>query len=258
MSTIAKDIVKTVQSKEQPEGDDHPHRGFETVTYMLTGAFNHEDFLGNSGTIAAGDLQWMTAGKAIMHAEMPATDNATGLQLWVNLPSHAKMMNPRYQELPAHNVPDAVSPDGAVKVKVIAGRSYGVEAKVHTFTPIYYLDVKMDKNAVFDQEIPAGYTTFVYTLDGAATFGSASSPSPTHCTLVFGKEGNHVSAKTGDSTAHFVLIAGEPIDEPIVQYGPFVMNTQKEIQEAMMDFQLGRNGFENASSWSSKIARRNR
>ncbi|KAL2911611.1 RNA pol II transcription cofactor [Polyrhizophydium stewartii] len=234
---------------------DHPHRGFETVTYMLDGTFEHEDFEGHRGKIGPGDLQWMTAGKGIVHAEMPLGSTvATGLQLWVNLPSSAKMMPPRYQELPKEQVPDAKSDDGKVTVKVIAGSSYGVEAKVHTVTPIYYLDISMQPNATFDQEIPAGYTAFAYTLAGNAAFGSQ--PSEPHCTLVFSKEGDHIQATTAEGSARFVIIAGEPIGERIVQHGPFVMNTELEIRQAIMDYQLGRNGFEKAPVWESEIGKR--
>ncbi|KAJ1555258.1 hypothetical protein HK096_005645 [Nowakowskiella sp. JEL0078] len=131
---------------------DHPHRGFETVTYMLEGKFNHEDFAGHKGTIGPGDLQWMTAGRGIVHAEMPATDGLNhGLQLWVNLPKSGKMVAPRYQELRDADVPRAKSSDGKVVVKVIAGESYGVTAKTETHTPIFYLDVRMERGARYEQ-----------------------------------------------------------------------------------------------------------
>ncbi|KAI8929426.1 RmlC-like cupin domain-containing protein [Entophlyctis helioformis] len=277
---------------KEPAGfPDHPHRGFETVTYMLSGVFQHEDFAGHKGTIGPGDLQWMTAGRGIVHAEMPLSkDVCTGLQLWVNLPRNAKMIPPRYQELSATHVPLAVSPDGKTSVKVIAGESYGVAAKVHTYSPMYYLDVSMAAGAVFEQAIPEGYTAFVYTLEGSATFGDTSSsssdvdpadvqqPAQPHCTLVLSKDGLLLRATTAPeaaspaspasatsatptapkTAARFVVIAGEPINEPIVQHGPFVMNSETEIRQAIMDYQLGRNGFEKAPEWESDIGKRAR
>ncbi|KAJ3034163.1 hypothetical protein HDV00_005382 [Rhizophlyctis rosea] len=234
---------------------DHPHRGFETVTYMLEGTFQHEDFAGHKGTIGPGDLQWMTAGKGIVHAEMPLGDKvATGLQLWVNLPKSAKMVPPRYQELLDKDVPRAQSEDGGVVVKVIAGESLGVSAKVHTYTPIFYLDVKMEKGKTFEQNIPADYTGFVYTLSGSARFGASGATPEAHSTLVMSKTGDTLKVETTDSKAHFVIIAGQRINEPIVQHGPFVMNEQKEIHQAIMDYQMGQNGFENAARWESEIA----
>ncbi|KAJ3410729.1 hypothetical protein HDV05_003449 [Chytridiales sp. JEL 0842] len=238
---------------------DHPHRGFETVTYMLTGTFEHEDFTGRKGLIGPGDLQWMTAGKGIVHAEMPSpasTDACTGLQLWINLPGHAKLIDPRYQELKDKEVPRAFSEDKKVEVKVIAGESLGVKAKVHTHSPIFYLDFKMKPGAKISQPVPGDYTTFIYTLSGTALFGSEKSKAEPHTTLVFSPTGNTVTMETTDSEAHFVLIAGKPIGEPIVQHGPFVMNSKDEIMQAFMDFQGGRNGFENAKVWSSEIGNR--
>ncbi|EGF80128.1 hypothetical protein BATDEDRAFT_19562 [Batrachochytrium dendrobatidis JAM81] len=288
---MLKTVTKTVLSKEQAEGQgarvrrsigtyelrnldpflmldefivrgkagfpDHPHRGFETVTYMLDGVFQHEDFTGHKGTIGPGDLQWMTAGRGIVHAEMPASEVGTGLQLWVNLPKKAKMMPPLYQELIAANVPFATSPDGLTSVKVIAGESYGVHAKVHTVTPIYYLDVSMQPNATFNQLIPEGYTAFAYTLTGGASFSTLANEqlADPHCTLVFSSKGDSIKVVTASDPARFVIIAGEPINEPIVQHGPFVMNTEQEIREAIMDYQLGRNGFEKAASWESEIGK---
>lgn len=296
--TLFKNIVKTVASRKQNDGagatvyrsigteslryfdpfimldefdvprgagfPDHPHRGFETVTYMLDGSFEHEDFTGTRGLIGPGDLQWMTAGRGIVHAEMPYFKNGAerphGLQLWVNLPAKHKMMEPRYQEFPASKVPLASSADGGVRVKVIAGESLGVKAPVHTMTPIYYLDVTMDPNQTFEQDIPESFNVFLYTLEGKvylestdADIGKASDP---HCTIVMGHEGTKIRAKTSSSTgAKFVIIAGEPINEPIVQHGPFVMNTKDEIMQAFMDYQMGRNGFERAARWQSEIGK---
>ncbi|KAI9199268.1 RmlC-like cupin domain-containing protein [Polychytrium aggregatum] len=292
MST-SKKITKVVVSTEQPEGDgarvrrsigthqlrnldpflmldefsvrkpagfpDHPHRGFETVTYMLEGTVAHEDFAGHRGRIGPGDLQWMTAGRGIVHAEMPDGNTAAkGLQLWVNLPKSAKMVPPKYQELLDKDVPKVSSQDGGVRVKVIAGESMGVKAKVSTYIPIYYLDFDMDANKSVEQAIPEDYTGFIYTLSGSALFGSEGTKGEPHSTLVLSRGGSTIRVETKDQSARFVLIAGKPIGEPIVQHGPFVMNDSREIYQAMLDYQMGQNGFENAAGWESTIARRYR
>ncbi|KAJ3272328.1 hypothetical protein HDV01_005762 [Terramyces sp. JEL0728] len=238
---------------EPPAGfPDHPHRGFETVTYMLEGVFDHEDFAGHRGTIHPGDVQWMTAGKGIVHAEIPHTLPCLGLQLWLNLPAKDKMMNPRYQELKSADIP--VAEKDGVKVKVIAGNSFGIDAKIDTKSPIYYLDVNMQPHKSFIQTVPANWTIFIYTLNGAGKFGKEKVESEAHATLVFSKEGDQVQVESGDEPLRFALIAGEPIGEPIVQHGPFVMNTREQIVQAMQDYQLGRNGFERAGKWRSEIA----
>ncbi|KAJ3325264.1 hypothetical protein HDU76_013223 [Blyttiomyces sp. JEL0837] len=210
---------------------DHPHRGFETITYMLEGSFQHEDFTGRSGILIL----------------------VMGLQLWLNLPKAAKMIDPNYQELKDSEIPKAVSEDGSIAVKVIAGESMGVKAKIHTFSPIYYLDFKIKAGGKFEQPIPGDYTTFVYTLVGKALFGAEKSLAEPHTTLVFNEVGNTVGFQALDEDVHFVLIAGKPLKEPIVQHGPFVMNEKSEIYQAFMDYQNGQNGFERAPGWESKI-----
>ena len=203
---------------QKPAGfPDHPHRGFETVTYMIQGTFQHQDFTGRQGTIGPGDLQWMTAGKGIVHAEMPYSDEpCIGLQLWVNLPKHAKMMPPKYQELSSKNVPCATS--NGVRVKIIAGESMGVKAQVRTFTPIYYLDVNMDPKQVFEQIISENYTTFIYTLTGTVLVSQDNVSVEAHSTCVFEQKGSILNVKTKDSPAHFVVIAGEPINVFLSSY----------------------------------------
>ncbi|KAJ3171186.1 hypothetical protein HDU88_008223 [Geranomyces variabilis] len=238
---------------------DHPHRGFATVTYMLGGSFDHEDFCGHKGRINPGDLQWMTAGRGILHAEMPnpaSTETAHGLQLWVNLPAKDKMIKPTYQELPNTDVPRAQSPDGGAVVKVIAGDSYGVRAKVVTNSPILYLDVVLEKDKVFEQVIPENWTAFVYTLEGGEIeVGSDATRVGPHNTVVLGAEGDSLTVKAVNK-AHFVVIGGQKINEPIVQHGPFVMNTREEILQAFTDYERGKNGFEGSKKWASKIAAR--
>ncbi|XP_070552528.1 pirin-like [Ptychodera flava] len=240
---------------KQPAGfPDHPHRGFETVTYMLSGAVTHEDFLGHEGTINAGDLQWMTAGKGIVHSEMPAGKMiAHGLQLWVNLGKDDKMTDPQYQELLAKDIPE-VNKNG-IQVKVIAGESLGVKSQVRTRTPTMYLDFKLDKGAKLSQAIPPDWTAFIYVISGKSYFGPSSHQilGKEHYILVLGN-GSSVQAENKDfKRCHFVLIAGKPLRQPIVWEGPFVMNTQDEVNNAWNDYTRGKNGFENSKTWNSKI-----
>ena len=235
---------------------DHPHRGFETVTYMLEGQFQHEDFAGHKGTIGPGDLQWMTAGRGIVHSEMPVKSQtrAHGLQLWINLPKEHKMCEPQYQELLDEEIKRATPQDGVV-VKVIAGESHGVKSQVYTRTPTMYLDYKMDKNKTVEQSIPTSYTGFIYMLKGTAYIGDKEFEGKAHHTLTFSEDGTDtIKITTKDEDAHFVVIAGEPLKEPIVQHGPFVMNTQEEIYDTFVDYQYGQNGFERARNWQSSIA----
>jgi hypothetical protein len=230
---------------------DHPHRGFETVTYMLKGKFKHEDFAGHKGSIGPGDLQWMTAGRGIVHAEMPASrETSHGLQLWVNLPGKDKLCEPAYQEMLDAEVPRAVV-EGA-EVKIIAGEAFGVDAKVVTRTPIIYLDVKLQPGKSLEHAVKDTYNGFVYVLEGSGTFGANQKHSDAHTTLVMGN-GSALDVQAGDQGLHYVLIAGEPIGEPVVQYGPFVMTTNEEIMQAMRDYQTNSNGFERARTFQSSI-----
>jgi len=234
---------------------DHPHRGFETVTYVLEGKTAHEDFAGHKGLLTPGDLQWMTAGRGIVHAEMPATQDVTrGLQLWVNLPSHAKMMDPRYQEMVDKDVPRALVDKGeTATVKVVAGEAFGVAATVRTITPILYLDVHLQPGKCLEHEFPESYTGFVYVLTGHAKFGGEEKFAEPHTALVT-SHGTKLRVEASDKgEVHYVVIGGEPIKEPVAQYGPFVMNTQEELQQAMMDYQTAMNGFERARNWESVI-----
>jgi redox-sensitive bicupin YhaK (pirin superfamily) len=217
---------------------------------MLTGRFMHEDFKGHKGIIGPGDLQWMTAGRGIMHSEVPVSDEPShGLQLWVNLASKDKMVAPAYQELLARDIPKR-SHDG-VTATVIAGEALGVKSPVYTRTPTMYLDFKLAPGATLKQPVPEGWNGFAYVLEGEGVFGGVRGPA--HHTLVLsnkpGQDGLVVTSETG---AHFVLICGQPIGERVVQHGPFVMTTEDEIRQAMMDFRSGRNGFEGAAAWESE------
>jgi redox-sensitive bicupin YhaK (pirin superfamily) len=241
---------------------DHPHRGFETVTYMLPtskGIFHHEDFVGHKGVIAGGDLQWMTAGRGIVHAEMPGNNEIShGLQLWVNLAAKDKMCEPAYQELPADKVPK-VTIDG-VTAHVIAGSALGVTSPVYTRTPVNYLHFELQPNARLQQPIPAGWTSFAYVLTGDGSFGPLDNGvvSDAHHTLALTTEASEMGleAVAGKNGVSFVLISGQPIREPIVQHGPFVMNSREEIQQTFIDYQTGKNGFEGAVAWESELRSR--
>ncbi|GAQ79883.1 cupin-domain containing protein [Klebsormidium nitens] len=235
-------------SVQPPAGfPDHPHRGQETVTYMLKGTFTHQDFTGHKGTINPGDVQWMTAGRGIVHSEIPASDDAHGLQLWVNLAAKDKMVEPAYQELLASEIPKAEK-DG-VSVAVIAGESLGISSPVFTRTPSMYLDFTLQPGASISQPVPEGWNGFAYTLNGTAVFDDVES-GPHHTLQLGPGDGIKVENK-GAEPARFVLIAGKPLNEPVVQHGPFVMNTREEIMQTFNDYQYGRNGFERAHTWVS-------
>ncbi|XP_010252672.1 PREDICTED: pirin-like protein isoform X2 [Nelumbo nucifera] len=231
---------------------DHPHRGFETVTYMLQGAVTHEDFEGHKGTIRAGDLQWMTAGRGIVHSEMPAAEGTQkGLQLWINLSSQHKMIEPRYQEIQSKNVAEAEN-DG-IKVRVIAGEALGVESPIYTRTPTMYLDFTLKPGAHLQQPIPPTWNSFVYVLESEGIFGSLKSPSTTPHHLLLLGSGDGVEAWNKSSKPlRFILVGGQPLGEPVAQFGPFVMNTQEEIDKTIDDYQQYTNGFEKAKNWRSQ------
>ncbi|KAI9190015.1 RNA pol II transcription cofactor [Blastocladiella emersonii ATCC 22665] len=242
---------------------DHPHRGFETVSYLLSGSSEHEDFAGHRGRLGPGDLQWMTAGRGIVHAEVPTgKTTATGLQLWVNLPASEKMCEPRYQELRGANLP-RVSPSPGIDVIVLAGDAFGAAAKVRTATPMCYFDVTVQPGSRVAVPLPPAYNALVYVLSGAVVVSGSREAKAHECIVLDsvpnGATASHVDAAVAiDATcpARLVVLGGEPINEPIVRHGPFVMNTYDEIREAMDDYHNGRNGFERAPRFRSKIGKR--
>ena len=217
----------------------HPHRGIETVTYMLDGKVSHKDSLGNAGTIGAGDVQWMTSGGGIMHEEMPKPEEGKmeGFQLWVNLPSVLKISQPRYQEYSSDTIPRTELKNG-VSIKVIAGETNGIHGPVKEIAiqPLY-LDVRVPANCEFEHVIPAGHQVLIYIYRGKCYWGNNSETSAPKM-LVFG-DGNAVKVRTGGETVRFILMAGKPIKESIVRYGPFVMNTEAEIRQALEDLRNG-------------------
>ncbi|KAI9681209.1 MAG: hypothetical protein M1817_002491 [Caeruleum heppii] len=244
---------------------DHPHRGQETITYLLKGAFDHEDFAGNKGTIETGDLQFMTAGRGIMHAEMPHKNPDgspnVGLQLWVDLPEKLKKVEPRYRDLKAAEIPKVEVDDGKVTVKVISGKSHGIDSVQDlAYTPVWILDIKIQPGGKVTQELPENFNAFAYTLAGTTAFGVGQDSTTVgqYHNVVFEQKGHSVSAevaKDAKEDGHFVLIAGLPLDQKVVQYGPFVLNSQDEVYQAMMDFQGHANGFERAKGWRSEIGK---
>ncbi|KAG9073047.1 hypothetical protein KI688_000829 [Linnemannia hyalina] len=304
---------------------DHPHRGFETVTYLFRGQMQHEDFAGHKGTIGPGDLQWMTAGRGVVHCEMPGSAVAAtaakgkidhqagagagvstskdksslrpsqdpeathGLQLWVNLSQKDKRCDPAYQDLRDDQIPRA-KPQNGVEVKVIAGEAHGVKSEVYTRTPTMYLDYRMRKNQTVEQAVPKDYSGFVYMLSGKAYFGGDKGLTRTidnnngeenkkavdllrnhavvnstpdqpfkgqaHQALILSRDDgtDHLRIETTDEEAHFVILLGEPLKEPIVMDRLFIMNTKEETQQALQDFREAKNGFERAKEWRSTIA----
>jgi redox-sensitive bicupin YhaK (pirin superfamily) len=230
---------------------DHPHRGFETVTYVLAGKMQHKDSHGHAGALGPGDVQWMTAGAGVVHSEMPEEafrakgGRMHGFQIWVNLPGKDKMMNPRYQELPDAGIPVAESADKKVKVKIIAGESLGKSAAIDTMTPIAYLHMTLQPGGSLDQPLPANFNGFAYVISGEGEFGAEAKPAGAHQMVIFGQEGAAVRIANpagASGPLELLLLAGVPLKESVVRYGPFVMNTEAEIHQAIRDYQEGRMG----------------
>ncbi len=216
----------------------HPHRGIETVTYMLEGSTAHRDSLGNAGLIGPGDVQWMSAGRGILHEEMPRrgeSGNIYGFQLWVNLPSHLKMSAPRYQEVNASTIP-TYEKDG-VKIRIVAGTVNGVSGPVEDISasPLY-MDVQLDPDTQWQIPIPSGHTALAYTFDGEGVFSGETIIS---IHLLKFSDVDHITVNTENDSVRFMLIAGAPFKEPIVPYGPFVMNTLEEIRETLKELRNG-------------------
>ena len=222
----------------------HPHRGIETVTYMIHGHVNHKDSIGNSGSIGSGDIQWMTAGGGIMHEEMPqpAQGEMVGFQLWVNLPARLKMTKPRYQGILSNQIPEVTREDG-VKIRVIAGEVDGVRGAIsEIFADPAYLDVSIPAKGSFSHPVEKEHTAFAYIFEGRGFFGSdenAQQSSVSQPGLVVLGDGDYIQAGAANEPVRFLLISGKPLNEPIARYGPFVMNTQEEIQQALKDLKNG-------------------
>ena len=230
---------------------DHPHRGFETVTYMLSGEMEHRDSAGHAGRLRSGDVQWMTAGAGVVHAEMPSEEfqhsggRMHGFQLWVNLPRVEKMTKPRYQEIPNSRIPKATSSDGLVTVSVLAGEAMGQQAVIETRTPIIYLHYRIKPGGVVTQRVPRDYNGFAYVVEGEGLFGRLAERGGDGQMVLFAPDGDEVrleNPSAARTTLDVLLIAGVPLNEPIARYGPFVMNTEAEIHQAFEDYRHGRMG----------------
>lgn len=229
---------------------DHPHRGFETVTYVLDGEFEHEDSAGHRGSLTAGDVQWMTAGGGIIHSEEPSRriredgGRVHGFQIWVNLPARLKMTQPRYQEVKSERIPRATSGDGKAQVRIIAGAALGVSAVIDTHTPIAFQDWTLDAGADVSVTLDEGERALVYVFDGSARVGSEGKEIREGQLAILGDSdvvrlrGPERDGRQG----RLLLLAGTPIGEPVARYGPFVMNTREEILQAFEDYRTGRMG----------------
>jgi hypothetical protein len=235
--------------EEAKGAPDHPHRGFETVSYILEGQLEHEDSAGHAGVLGPGDVQWMTAGAGVIHSEMPSREFSRkggrmhGFQIWVNLPRRDKMMAPRYQEIPAARIPVASTLDGSVRVKVIAGESLGARAVIDTRTPIQYLHFTLAPGARFEQPVPGEHNVFAYLFGGEGTFGPEGVRAVDGQAVLFSNDADSVvMTATGNAPLELLLLSGVPLREPVARYGPFVMNTQAEILQAFEDYQSGRMG----------------
>lgn len=228
---------------------NHPHRGFETVTYMIAGRMRHNDSTGGHGLLQNGGVQWMTAGRGMIHSEMPEQEEGRmeGFQLWLNLPSHQKMCTPWYRDIQNADVPELTTPEG-VQVRVIAGESHGVQGAMHRPASEYptdplYLDLHFSGEQAFSQALPATHNAFVYVYRGELSVqgqGSATAV-PVQRMAILANEGDGVRLQ-GQAGTRALLITGRPLGEPIAQYGPFVMNTHEELMQAVQDFQSGRLG----------------
>ncbi|SPF39938.1 Pirin-like protein CC_0481 [Syntrophobacter sp. SbD1] len=237
----------------------HPHRGIETITYVIEGDVEHGDSMGNKGDINPGDVQWMTAGSGIIHQEMPKGDRSGrmgGFQLWANLPAYQKMMEPRYRDVRGEQIPE-VSLDGGVKVKIICGKVRGVQGPVHDIViDPEYLDVYIPEGSSFTHAIEKGHSAFAYVIEGKGYFdhdldsfghevvGKNYFDIDRQCicdneSLVLYEDGDHVSITAGDEPLRFLLVSGRPLGEPVAWYGPIVMNTQDELRVAFDEYRKG-------------------
>jgi redox-sensitive bicupin YhaK (pirin superfamily) len=220
---------------------EHPHRGFETVTYMLAGRMRHRDSAGNEGVVSDGGVQWMTAGRGVVHSEMPEQNEGLmeGFQLWLNLPAKDKMSAPWYRDIPNEELPRFTLPSGA-GVQVIAGSSHGVDGAVQReFTQPLYLDIQLPQGVEFEQPLPAGHNAFFYVYRGEVVVDGKAVPQARMAILdnASGADGVRIKAS---ADAQLILLAGQALNEPIAQYGPFVMNTNAEVFQAVEDFRTGR------------------
>ena len=235
-------------------GDDpldvgpHPHRGFEPVTFLYSGGIKHRDSRGNTGILSSGDVQWMTAGMGIIHSERASEafleegGNMEGIQLWVNLPKSAKMAQPRYQDIKASSIPEIVGEDGQSTIRVVAGTFQGHTGPAETHTPVVALQVKLEPGSRVEIPLPPTHNALAHILEGEVQLNDNWNYQGGQL-LHFNPDGEGIVLAGGSTTAHVLVLSGEPLNEPIAQWGPYVMNTQTEIMEAMRDYQMGKMGF---------------
>ncbi len=228
---------------------DHPHRGFETVTYMIDGEFQHADSAGHRGELHPGDVQWMTAGAGVVHAEMPSErmkregGRQHGFQIWINLPKAEKMTRPRYQDVRASNIPIWTSDDGRAWARVIAGEAQGVHGAAETRIPIGFVHYKLKPGARIEHAVTEGDTAIVYLMRGSARFAGERTYDA-RAAVVFDLHGDVVPVNNaGTAELEFLVLTGRPINEPVARYGPFVMNSTRELEDAFRDFQSGKMGL---------------
>ena len=219
---------------------DHPHRGFETVTYMIAGRMRHHDSAGNQGLLGPGGVQWMTAGSGLIHSELPEQQEGLmeGFQLWLNLPGRNKMIKPSYRDIPSEQIPELTSPEG-IKVRVIAGQSHGITGAVQRPDTLpLYLDVHLPAGTRFVQDVPTGHNAFTYTYRGEVSI-AGTVVADRHMAILANDGAEQVTIEATEAS-RVLLIAGQPLKEPIAQYGPFVMNTAEEIQQTLRDYRDGK------------------
>lgn len=226
---------------------DHPHRGFETITYMIAGRMRHKDSAGHEGLLQNGGVQWMTAGKGVIHSEMPEQENGVmeGFQLWLNLPAHQKMCSPWYRDIQSHEIPEITTAQG-VLVRVISGESQGTKGAMNRSTALYptqalYLDIHFEQDGIFEQSLKAEHNAFLYTYRGATEVmgrNGEGSRVERHRMGILQNKGDQIQLRAKSGT-RVLLIAGQALNEPIAQHGPFVMNTRLELMQAVEDYQNG-------------------
>jgi quercetin 2,3-dioxygenase len=236
------------QPGEAVGAPDHPHRGFETVTYMIDGEFQHADSAGHRGELHPGDVQWMTAGAGVVHAEMPSDRMMTeggrqhGFQIWINLPKSEKFVRPRYQDVRDAQIPQWTSADGKAWAKVIAGEAQGMRGAAQTRIPIGFAHYRLQPGARIEHAVTDGHTAIAYLMNGRARLGGDRAYDA-RAAIIFDRSGDTVVVENaGDGALEFLLLTGEPIGEPVARYGPFVMNSNDELQQAFEDFQSGKMG----------------
>jgi len=247
-------MLDFIESAALPAGfPDHMHRGFETVTYLLNGKFFHEDFKGNKGELNSGDVQWMTAGRGIVHSEMPATtEPSSGFQLWIDLERSNKMCEPNYQEIKKDQIPSFVTDD--YEMKIISGNYKGNIGACFSKNPVSYYDIKLKKNKEFTIDLGEGMNGFVFLFEGGELNVLDTKISRLYAgSFASQKNSTELILKAENADCRFLLIFGKPLNQPIFQRGPVVMCSEEDVYQAFKDYQMGINGFENARNWESTI-----